>query len=195
MEPHLSFHEDFEYIWGSLIGFPYLLLVMSWSIFHTECMALTGQKHVSRQQYAQKMSQAYHNCVMRHFESLTGGGVVVNTAANLPALYQGFLVTGEMNMVQHKNVNWVQQIGKYIMAYWAGAFISGPTGFVNVTYTGSWTAIPVPQNLDFNLILLAFANTARIHLLTLMGIYTSTVVIIPPPVTTPWSGALLVTIP
>lgn len=168
---------------------------MSWSLFHTECLALTGMTHVSRVQYAQRMSQAYHNCVMRHFDTLTAGGVVVNTVVNLPTLFQGFLQVCNQNLTHHRQVNWVQQIGRYIQLYWAGAIIVGPTGFVNVTSTGSWVSVPVVPNLDFNMILYAFEVAARIHLMTLTGIYTSTVVIIPPPMTTPWSGAMMQTFP
>lgn len=168
---------------------------MSWQLFRTECMALTGNPHVTETQFAQKLSQAYHNCILRHFESLTAGGVVINTAPKLPVLFQGFLQVCTQNKLQHNQVNWVQQVGNYITLYWTGAMITGPTGFVNVTSPGSWTAIPTAPTLDFNMFLLAFETSARIHLLTLTGIYTSTVVIIPPPLTTPWSGALLQTTP
>lgn len=158
-------------------------------------MALTGMQHVSRVQYSQKMSQAYHNCVLRHFETLTSGGTVVNTSANIPILFQGFLQVCEQNLQQHNNVNWVQQIGQFVIQYWTGALITGPTGFVNVTSPGTWTGVPVVQNFDFNIILYAFEAAARVHMASLTGIYTSTVVIIPPPLTTPWSGALLQTTP
>jgi hypothetical protein len=90
-------------------------------------------------------------------------------------------------MNQYNNINWVQQIGKYITQYWAGAIIIGPTGIVNVTSTGTWKAPPVKQNYDFNIILWLFEATARIHIMTLVGTYTSTVL---PGVVSPWSGAL-----
>ena len=165
---------------------------MSWSLFHTEMMALTGMQHVSRVQYAQKFSTAYHNSVLRHFDTLTAGGVVISTAPLVPVLFQGFLATCEQNLHQHKNVNWCQQVGKYVQQYWVGAVITGPTGVVTVTGTGSWNAPPVIQNTDFNIILWTFELAARIHLMTLTGTYVSTVV---PGVTSPWSGAMLQTIP
>lgn len=168
---------------------------MSWTTFHSECMALTGMTHVSRVQFAEKMATAYHNCILRHFETLTSGGTVVNTSPKLPMLIQGFLAVCNQNMAQHNQVNWIQQIGQFILQYWVGALITGPTGFVNVTSTGTWTAPPVAPNYDFNIILYTFEAVARTHLVTLTGIYTSTVVIIPPPMTTPWSGGLLQTTP
>lgn len=166
---------------------------MSWSTFHVECMALTGQKHVSRTQFAARMSGAYHNCMLRHFDSMTAGGTAITIAAMQPILFQGFLTICEQNLNQHNGVNWAQQIGNYVIQYWTGAVIVGPIGIVNVTYPGSWIAPYVPQNLDFNLILYSIEAAARVHLATMLGIYTSTVTT--PPVTTPWSGAMLQTFP
>lgn len=154
-------------------------------------MALTGMQHVSRVQYSNQMSSAYHECVLRHLDTLTAGGTVINTAPKLPMLNQGFLAVCEQNMMTHQNVNWIQQIGQYIITYWTGASIVGPTGTVTVTSPGSWTGPPVVQNLDFNVILYTFEAAARIHIMSLTGIYVSSVV---PGVTSPWSGALLQTI-
>lgn len=155
-------------------------------------MALTGMTHVSRVQYSQIMASAYHESVLRHFDTLTAGGTVINTAPKLPALVQGFLSVCEMNMGQHQGVNWLSQIGTYIITYWTGAMIIGPTGTVTVASPGSWIGPPVVQNLDFNIILYTFEAAARIHIMSLTGIYVSSVV---PGVTSPWSGALLQTFP
>lgn len=149
--------------------------------------------HVSKEQYAQKMSQAYHNSIARHFDTITGMGKPIGLEAKLPALYQGFLAICTANLAQHNQVNWVKQVGKFIKLYWVGAFIQGPTGFVNVLNVGQWVSVPVPANTDFNLILYAFESAARIHLMTMTGTYTSTVTT--PPIVTPWSGAFLQTIP
>lgn len=154
-------------------------------------MALTGTPHVSKEQFAQKISSAYHNSVMRHFELMTGAGKPIGLEAKVPSLLQGILTVCNMNLAQHNPVNWVQQVGKFIQIYWAGAFIQGSIGFVNVLSVGSWISVPVPANTDFNLILYAFESAARIHLMTLTGTYTSTVT----GVVTPWSGASLQTIP
>lgn len=165
---------------------------MSWTVFHTECMALTGMKHVSRIQYSQTMANAYHASVLRHFDTLTAGGTVINTSPKLAPLIQGFLQVCEQNMTHHKDVNWVQQIGPFIQQYWSGAIIIGPTGIVNVTSVGQWNAPSVKQNMDFNIILYSLEAACRVHITTLQGIYTSTVV---PNLVTPWAGGFLVTIP
>jgi len=155
--------------------------------------ALIGKQHVSRFEFSLTLATAYHECVLRHYDAFTAGGVVINTAPKIQALYQGILQIAEMNRKSHKDVNFVQQIEPYIYVYWTGAVIIGPTGIVNVTSPGSWVSIHIKQNFDFNVILYAFESAARIHLATLTGIYTSTV--IQPPITTPWSGASLQTFP
>jgi len=96
---------------------------MSWKIFHTECMALTGMPHISTLQFAQRMAMAYHNCVLRHFESMTGGGVVISTTPFVPMLVAGFIYISAQNATQHSQVNWLSQIGKYIKNYWIFCFI------------------------------------------------------------------------
>ena len=166
---------------------------MSWQLFHTECSALTGMTHVSREQFSQTIATAYHGSVMRHLDSVTGGGVVINTAPKLPMLTMGLISIANMNLASHsQSINWVQQVGKFIKLYWVGAMITGPTGMVVVSSTGVWTAPSVVPNTDFNILLWTFEAVALIHLMTLVGTYTSTVV---PGLTTPWSGATLLTIP
>lgn len=165
---------------------------MSWSLFVTECQALTGMKHVSRVQYSQIMASAYQNCVQRHFETVTGLGTPVSLIPKYPILYNGFLNTCEENLGSHREINWLRQIGKFIIRYWDGAVIVGPTGIVTVTNMGNWLAPNIKQNLDFNIMLYSYAATARIHLMTLAGTYVSTVI---PGLSTPWSGVTLQTTP
>ena len=165
---------------------------MSWQLFKSEAGVLTGIPHVSEFQYAQTMATAYNNLVLRHFDSLTGMGVVINSTPKVPALLQGLLSVCQMNLSHQSQVNWLQQIAPHIITFWTGAIIIGPLGQVTVTSPGTWSAIPFVQNTNFNILLTTFEATARLHLMTLTGIYVSTVV---PGVTTPWSGALLQTFP
>lgn len=159
-----------------------------------ECQALTGMQHVSRIQFAQKLGTAYHSCVLRHFETLTAGGTVISTAPALAPLIQGFYATCEQNMTQHNQVDWISQVGKYILLYWAGAVIVGPTGIVNVLSTGTWVTVPVVPNTNFNIFMTTFITACRIHLTTMSGMYINTVIVPPiPPI--PWTGALLQTTP
>ncbi len=163
---------------------------MSWSIFFTECMALTGMRHVSRTQYARTLATAYHSCVDRHFETMTGGGKITNAQSKYDALYRGFLRMCDQNLGGHAEVNWIAQVGVYCKAYWPGLIIVGPTGIVTVSSQGTWLAPKLKQNFDFRIIIYSLIATARVHIKTVTGTYVSTVL---PAVTAPWSGALMVT--
>jgi hypothetical protein len=154
-------------------------------------MVLTGQTHVSVEQFSQTIASAYHQAVMLHFETMTGGGKLTNTAPKLPALYNGILSVCNMNRMQHNEVNFLQQIGPHIQAYWAGAIIIGPTGTATVLSPGSWTGIYIKQNYNFYILLNAMISCFRIHIMSLTGTYVSSVV---PGVTSPWSGATLVSL-
>lgn len=164
---------------------------MSWSLFQAKCSVLTGKQHVSRRQFARTLSNAYHQSVVRHIDIVTAGGRIVGR--NPQTLFQGILSICEKNLRSpERNINFLQQIEPFIYAYWAGTVITGPTGVVIVTSTGKWIAPYVKQNYNFNVLINAMSNVARIHIMTLLGTYTSTVVT---GLTTPWSGYSLQTIP
>lgn len=166
---------------------------MSWSLFQSKCMVLTGPTHISVPQFAQTIADAYHQAVSLNFESLTGGGRIINNAPKYPVLYQGILSVCQANTQTHQGVQLLQQIGPHIISYWTGIFIQGPLGFVNVLSPGAWVGLPIPPNTNFNVLLQMMITCFRTHIMTLTGTYTSTV-IAPPPVT-PWSGALLISLP
>jgi hypothetical protein len=155
-------------------------------------MVLTGQQHVSKEQFAQTVSSAYNQVVLLHFDSMTAGGKVVNSAPKLMPLYQGVLSICNLNIQQHNQTNFLQQLAPHIQTYWAGIIITGPTGIVTVTSPGSFTGIPVLPNNNFNILLNAMIAAFRIHILTLTGQYVSSVV---PGLVSPWSGIFLQTIP
>lgn len=160
---------------------------MSWRIFRNECQALTGKKHVSTQQYARTLTNAYHNCVMRHFDARTSNGRAYTQMAKKTILYAGFLQICEANLHQHSNsVNWLNQVGKYVKLYWTGAMITGPAGIITIYNTGRWKAPKIKQNLNFDIMINAFTKAAKIHMMTLQGQYVSTVI---PWITAPWFGA------
>lgn len=165
---------------------------MSWSLFKTKCMVLTGQQHISVEQFSQTISDAYHQAVSLHFDSMTAGGQIINNAPKFPLLNQQILQQCKVNLQSQQEVNLLQQIGPFIINYWTGLTIIGPTGTVTITSPGTWVAIPVPPNLDFNIMLNLMITAFRTHIMTLVGIYVSSVVV---GVTAPWSGALLQSLP
>lgn len=165
---------------------------MSWSLFKTKCAVLTGPQHISETQFAQVIADAYHSAVTLHFDSMTAGGKLINNAPKLPILQQQIQVWCTANLTASGEVDFLKQIGPAFVQYWIGLSILGPTGSVQVLNPGTWNNIKVVQNFDFQIILNALILSCRTHIMTVQGIYTSSVV---PGVTSPWSGALFQSLP
>jgi hypothetical protein len=165
---------------------------MSWSLFKTKCMVLTGQQHISVPQFAQTISDAYHQAVSLHFDTMTAGGTIINNAPKFPILNQQILAQCNANLASQSEVHILNQIGPFILSYWTGLVITGPTGVVTVLSPGTWVGVPVVQNLDFNIMLNMMVTCFRTHIMTVTGQYVSSVV---PGVVSPWSGALLQALP
>lgn len=165
---------------------------MSWKLFASSMGVLTGIQHVSRDQFSDVMSKSYHECVLRHVDTMTGGGKVLGAEAKLKPFRDGILSICESNLGTATDINFLEQITPLIYAYWAGLTVLGPIGVVAITGTGTYTSPKCPQNLDFNVILSQYMLPAyRVHIATLIGIYTTTVIV--PPFTSPWSGGSLIT--
>ena len=165
---------------------------MSWSLFKTQCNVLSGNPHVTTQLFASTIANAYHSCMSLHFDTLTGGGVLVNNAPKLPALQSSILQYCELNRQSTADVDLLQQLGPSFLLYWTALSFVGPTGNVIVTSPGTWSNVKTPPNTNFQIILTNLEMACRVHLTTLVGTYTSTVV---PGVVSPWSGALAVCMP
>jgi hypothetical protein len=165
---------------------------MSWSLFKTKCAVLTGPQHISKTQFAQVIADAYHSAVSLHFDSMTAGGKLINNAPKLPILQQQIQVWCTANLASSGEVDFLKQIGPAFVQYWTLLSIVGPTGNVIVSSPGVWTNIKVVQNYDFNILLNALILSCRIHLTTLTGTYTSSVI---PGVVSPWSGISLQSLP
>lgn len=155
-------------------------------------MVLTGPQHISVQQFSQTITDAYHQCILLHFDSQTAGGRVINVDPKFPIFNQQMLQQCIANLNSQGEVNLLKQIGPMIQMYWTGAMIVGPTGTVTVTSPGSWVGINVPPNFDFNIMLNMMINEFRVHLTTLVGIYTSSTI---PGLVTGWSGTMLQCLP
>jgi len=165
---------------------------LSWSLFKTKCMVLTGQQHISVPQFAQTISDAYHQAVSLHFDTMSGGGKLINNIPKFPILNQQILTQCNANLASQSEVHILNQIGPFIQSYWTGLVITGPTGVVTIISPGTWVGIPVVQNFDFNILLNMMITCFRTHIITLTGQYVSSVV---PGLTAPWSGALFQSLP
>lgn len=127
-----------------------------------------------------------------HFDSMTAMGVLTNNAPKLPILTQQILTIAESNRQTTADIDFLQQIGPAFVAYHAGGIIIGPTGTTTITSPGNWSNLKVPPNTNFQVILSNLEMACRTHLMTLVGVYVSSVV---PSVTSPWSGALFQSMP
>ena len=165
---------------------------MSWSLFKTRCNVLTGNQHVSKELFAKTISNAYHECMSLHFDTMSAGGKLTNNSPKVLPLYQGILSMCTANLASHQDVDFLKQIGPYFIQYWTGLIIIGPTGTSTVFNPGAWTNVKVVQNFNFQIIMNALIVACRTHIMTLQGQYVSSVV---PGVTSPWSGALLQSMP
>lgn len=167
---------------------------MSWSLFKVKMLALTGQPHVSTVQFAQTIATGYHQAVTLHFETMSGGGKIINNAPNVIPLYNGILSVCQANMNTHAPVQLLTQITPYITAYWStGITIIGPLATINVISPGVYTGLPIVQNNNFSILVDTMIMCFRSHIATLVGICTYTTVI--PPIVVPWSGATLISLP
>lgn len=165
---------------------------MSWSLFKTQCNVLTGNPHVTTQLFASTIANAYHTCMSLHFDSMTGGGVLINNAPKLPLLTQTILQFCELNRQTTADVDLLQQIGPAFLTYHTGGIIVGPTGTTTILSPGTWSNLKTPPNTNFQIILNNLMIACRTHLMTLTGTYVSSVI---PGVVSPWSGALFVAMP
>lgn len=164
---------------------------MSFSLFRAGMNALTGMQHVSRMQYSQIIAKSYNSVIENTFETLTGAGKVIAPIAGVPGLTAGIYQITEMNLHQHKAINFIRQMNPYIQTYWASKVIIGPTGVVKILSPGNFMGPIIPQNMDFRIKINIMCAAIAVHLMTLTGMYTNNVT----GVTTPWSGALLTPLP
>jgi len=165
---------------------------VSWSLFKTQCNVLTGNPHVTTQLFASTIANAYHSCMSLHFDSMTGGGVLTNNAPKLPVLEQSILQYCELNRQSTADVDLLQQLGPSFILYWTGLIFAGPLGTNTVVSPGQWSNVKTPPNTNFQIILTNLEMACRTHLMTITGLYVSSVV---PGVTSPSSGALFQCLP
>lgn len=165
---------------------------MSWSLFKTQCNVLTGNPHVTTQLFASTIANAYHSCMSLHFDSMTGAGVLTNNAPKLQILQQSILQYCELNRQSTADVDLLQQLGPSFILYWTGLIFVGPLGTNTVVSPGTWANVKTPPNTNFQIILTNLEMACRTHIMTITGLYVSSVV---PGLTSPSSGAAFLCLP
>lgn len=164
---------------------------MSYSLFQTELSMKLQKQHTDTTKFARTIATAYDNLISRYFEILSGGGQFIAIKAGLPGLIAGLTARFAANLQQHNDVNIFNQMGPLVQAYWTGQVCIGAAGMVTITSPGTFKGPIIPQNNSLQIFISTLMGVVSTHLLTLQGIYTNFYT----GATSPWSGALLQTIP
>lgn len=163
---------------------------MSWQLAYTKCLALTGKQHITIEKFADVLAGAYDDVAKLHMDVITGTSVsAFIDPGRKQLLKQGIITEMNKNLLGgDNNTNLLQQFAPYIQQYWAGIQLIGPNGIVSITYPGIWINPWIKQNNNFIIMVVAFIVCAVLQILTMVGIYASTII---PGLVSPWSGLSL----
>lgn len=164
---------------------------MSYQVFKAEILAGNVKPHNSKTKPARVIASAYTNLIMRHFETLTGGGQYLTAKAKQPILQASLQKIFTASLSEQSRKNQLQKWDNAIYTFWKGAVIPGPLGVVTINNTGKWVAPYIPENSDNEIWLKILLGVIATHLKTMTGMYLNFVT----GATTSWSSALLVTFP
>lgn len=175
---------------------------MSWTTAKYDILASIPKQHTSTDLFASTLSRAYQSAIERHNDSISlsllgapgpfNDPVVLSKAGQF-AMYQYILSICNSNLTHDKELIFLQQIGPAIIQYWSVPHvIIGATGVTTITSPGVWTPFYVSQNtLSLSVLVDWFVTCCRAHLITLTGIYVNNTT----GITTPWTGAALLSVP
>lgn len=165
---------------------------MSYRLFKAECMKSLRPAHSNRFKQAITMARAYNNLVLNHLETMSGGGVFLSGGLRIPLLIAGLqLIFETQRHTGRTKINIFTLMAPVIQSYWIGQVCVGPAGTVIVTSPGVFKGPRIPNNTSIDGFMKIFMGVIRTHILTLSGTYTNFYT----GATTPWSGALLKSLP
>lgn len=166
---------------------------MSYRLFKAECMKSLRPAHSNKYKQAITIARAYNNLVLNHIETVSGGGKFISGGLRIPLLIAGMQLVFETQRRagSYKKINIFNLIGPVIRLYWMGQVCIGPTGTVIVTNPGVFKGPHIPNNKSIDGFMKIFMGVIRTHLITISGSYTNFYT----GLTTPWSGALLKSLP
>lgn len=166
---------------------------MSYKLFKAECMKSLRPAHTNKYKQAITIARAYNNLILNHIETVSGGGKFVTGGLRIPLLIAGMQLVFEAQRRagSYYKINIFKLIAPVIRLYWFGQVCVGPTGTVIVSSTGVFKGPSIPNNKSIDGFMKIFMGVIRVHLLTLTGTYTNFYT----GLTTPWSGALLKSLP
>jgi len=166
---------------------------MSYRLFKLECLKTLRPPHLNKYKQAITIARAYNNLVINHVETMTGGGKFVSGGLRIPLLIAGMQLVFEAQRRagSYVKINIFKLISPIIKLYWSGQVCVGPTGVVVITSTGIFKGPAIPNNNNAQGFMQMFMAASRAHILTLTGTYTNYYT----GLTTPWTGALLQSLP
>jgi hypothetical protein len=166
---------------------------MSYKLFKAECMKSLRPTHFDKYRQAITIARAYNNLIVNHIETVSGGGKFITGGLRIPLLIVGMQLVFETQRRAgaYAKINIFSLISPIIKLYWFGQVCVGPTGTVIVTNTGVFKGPRIPNNRSVDGFMKIFMGVIRTHLLTITGTYTNFYT----GLTTPWSGALLRSLP
>ena len=160
---------------------------MSFSVFKSSMLAYMSNQNgiTSYTQFANKITTEYDMCVRRGFQLTNNIPLSSSNKAGMLALVN--IACQKASFVQSGSHNFIDDIGKGVLAYWSGAtlmvgippIIPADGSISNITTTnaivtnpGKWTSFgpefPTNNTNDFLDILI---SAMKIHLTTIGGMY------------------------
>lgn len=165
---------------------------MSFQLFKYQVLSKLYPQHLDRFKQAITLALAYNTLVLNHYEPLTGGGKFVTGGLKVPVVIANLQLIFEAQRRSGFNkINFFKLMKPSIDFYWTGMVCVGPLGVVTVTSPGVFKGPSIPENTSIEGFVDIFASVMRVHLTTLTGTYLNYYT----GVTSPWSGATLLSLP
>lgn len=177
---------------------------MSWGTFKSTLLPqMQNNSYKSISDFAKAFTLAYDVAIKSGKDPING----VPCIKGNPILMQQTIITFLEQTQKAKVLTFLEVVGPAVIMYWLGAkmspfpppMIPAPGAIKNIATTtgivlkpGSWTPFKVPPNNNPEQFLNAFINSAKLHLLTISGIYAVLAQYPPPAPPAPgvvkWSG-------
>lgn len=180
---------------------------MSWSIFKSTLLPAMQSNSFGNNMagFAKAFTLAYDTAVKAGRETISPIPLMKGNPTVMEAQIVAFLSQTQMS----NSLTLLDVIGPAVISYWTGGLmmpippILPPPGAIKsialtqgiVLNPGVWTPIPVPPNNNPSTFLDAFIASAKIHLMTVSGLYVVLAQYPPPappaPGVLPWSGYII----
>lgn len=180
---------------------------MSWNTFKSTLLPAM-QSHTfgnNMAGFAKTFTLAYDAAVKSGKETISPIPLMTGNTTAMEAQIVAFLSQTQMS----NSLTLLDVIGPAIISYWTGGLMMtlpplppAPGAIKNISLTqgvvlnpGVWTPIPVPASNNASIFLDAFISSAKIHLMTVSGLYVVLAQYPPPappaPGVLPWSGYII----